>query len=70
MTPAAPDVTAYELPAACDELAAAGWSVTTLTTSPSPEKRGIGIPRVVRQRPLHDRRMELVVAHTRYEAAS
>lgn len=64
----APDVTALELPAAEEALAAAGWRVqSTVATRPPAGGDGAGVPRVLRQRVVGRREVELVIAHPRYE---
>lgn len=66
MTQPPPDMTAFELSAAQERMAAAGWSVVVVTTSPAGDKRGDGDRRVVRQRVLGPAQAEFVVAHVRY----
>ena len=66
--PQPPDVTAYNLPTALAALAAAGWPVAEPTvTQPPRALRGLGTPRVARQRVAAPGVIELVVVYPAYE---
>ena len=63
-----PDVTALELPAARDAVAAAGWEVAeTLETRSPRAAAGHGEFRVLRQRTLAPGKLQLVASHPNFD---